>query len=94
MELALGIPVSGMSSPVSRRGASTAADAISQVATSTSLKFNEEVRQALVESIPILASVLQQLSVAGSIANLKSRPKRQPLVTTYVMLFISARKLV
>ncbi|KAF9483040.1 glycoside hydrolase family 5 protein [Pholiota conissans] len=84
VELALGIPVSGMSSPVSRRGASTAADAISQVAASTSMKFNEEVRQALVESIPILASVLQQLNVAGSTANLKSWPKRQSLVTTFM----------
>ncbi len=85
VELSLGIPVPGITHAPSSNAANASA-AFSGTSTLSSI-FNAEVRQVLLDAIPILAQVSEQLGLNteftknGLGSRLKARP---PLVTTYV----------
>lgn len=86
VEISLGIPVPGITLPESSSvsSASNATGALSGAATSI---FNAEVRQVLLDAIPILAQVVEQLSINTVFGQngLRSLLKeRQPLVTTFM----------
>lgn len=85
VELALGIPVPGVNSP-SFDSAGNATAALSGISTLASI-FNSEVRQVLLDAIPVLAQVAKQLDLNMEFAHgdLGSILRaRKPLVTTYV----------
>lgn len=62
VELALGIPVLGISPPANVSAASNAESALSSISTLSSI-FNPEVLQVLEDSTPILIEVAEQLSL-------------------------------
>ena len=85
IELSLGIPVPGITNAPSSNAANASA-ALSSTSTLSSM-FNAEVRQVLLDSIPILAQVSEQLGLNTEFSQngLGSRLRaRLPLVTTYV----------
>ena len=85
IELSLGIPVPGITNAPSSNAANASA-ALSGTSTLSSI-FNAEVRQVLLDSIPILAQVSEQLGLNTEFSQngLGSRLRaRLPLVTTYV----------
>ena len=85
VELSLGIPIPGITNAPSSNAANVSA-ALSGTSTLSSI-FNAEVRQVLLDSIPILAQVSEQLGLNTEFTQngLGSRLRaRSPLVTTYV----------
>lgn len=86
VELALGIPVPGRSPFAGFNSAVNVTSAFSTATTLSSI-FNSEVRQVLLDAIPILAQVTRQLSVNTAFAQGGLRSllaARRPLVTTFM----------
>lgn len=88
VELALGLAVPGITHTPSYNAGNVSA-ALSGTSTLSSI-FNAEVRQVLLDAVPILVQVSEQLSLNtvfsqnGLGSHLKARP---PLVTTYVLTY-------